>query len=241
MVSPAGSRATGMDDMSSSRSGLLEYEIRDNGGLEAVKHASLRTSLGDLECVFYDPSGSSMAVLWSGSLRRQGDASRINPIAQSLSQNLLNNGVASLVLKYRHNGDLWASIKDAQVGVSFLEQVGFSRIVLVGHSFSGAVVISVAPFSQAIVGVVALASQTMGAQLVRHISPRPILLVHGTEDQRLNCYCSEQIYSWALKPKSLVLLEGASHGLWEKKDELLPLLHGWLLDTLGGNSSSTSG
>ena len=53
MVSAGGSRATGMDDISSSQSGLLEYEIRDDGGLEAVKHANLRTSLGDLECVFY--------------------------------------------------------------------------------------------------------------------------------------------------------------------------------------------
>ena len=236
-----GGNTIAMDDMTSPQSGLLEYEIKDSECLETLKYASLRTSQGDVECVFYNPSGSSMAVLWSGSLRGQGGVSRINPIAESLSEDLLNDGVASLVLKYRYNGDLWASIKDAQAGVSFLERLGFSRIALVGHSFSGAVVISVAPFSQAIVGVVALASQTMGAQLVRHISPRPILLVHGTADQRLNCYCSEQIYSWALKPKNLVLLEGASHGLWGKKDELLPLLHGWLLDTLGENSPFTSG
>jgi dienelactone hydrolase len=226
--------------MTSAQSGLLEFEIKDSEGLETLKHASLRTSLGDVDCVFYNPSGSSMAVLWSGSLRGQGDVSRISPIAQSLSEELLNDGVASLVLKYRHNGDLSACIKDAQAGVSFLERLGFSRIALVGHSFSGAVVISVAPFSQAIVGVVALASQTMGAQLVRHINPRPILLVHGTADQRLNCFCSEQIYSWALKPKNLVLLEGASHGMLEKRDKLLPLVHGWLLDTLGGSRISTS-
>ena len=128
-----------------------------------------------------------------------------------------------------------ACIRDTQAGVSFLEGLGFQRIALVGHSFSGAVVISVAPLSRAIVAVVALASQTLGANSVAHIHPRPLLLVHGTQDQRLNCYCSEQIYSWAKKPKELVILEGASHGLWECKDDLLPLLHRWLTDKLSAN------
>ncbi len=56
--------------------------------------------------------------------------------------------------------------------------------------------------------------------------------MHGLNDQRLNPYCSEQIYSWARQPKELVLLEGASHGLWERKDDLLPLLRRWLVDKL---------
>ena len=199
---------------------------------EQGENVLLHTTQGDIDCLFHRAQGSDAAVLWAGSWRGEEQAQRSSPIARSVAQNLVKDGVASLLIRYRQNGQLGACIRDTQAGVSFLEGLGFQRIALVGHSFSGAVVISAAPLSQAVVAVVALASQTFGARPVAHIHPRPILLVHGTSDQRLNCYCSEQIYSWARKPKELVLLEGASHGLWERKDDLLPLLHRWLAEKL---------
>ncbi len=195
----------------------------------------LHTTQGDISSLLYRAPKSEAAVLWAGSWRGEGQGQRSSPIARAVAQDLVGGGIASLLLRYRQNAQLGACIRDTQAGVSFLEGLGFQRIALVGHSFSGAVVISVAPLSRAIVAVVALASQTFGANSVAHIHPRPLLLVHGTNDQRLNCYCSEQIYSWAKKPKELVILEGASHGLWERKDDLLPLLHRWLTDKLNAN------
>lgn len=192
----------------------------------------IHTSQGDIACLFHRVPQSESAVLWAGSWRGEGQSQRSSPIPQAVATDLAEDGISSLRLRYRHPGELEACVRDTQAGVSFLEGLGFQRIALVGHSFSGAVVISVAPLSRAIVAVVALASQTYGAQSAPQIAPRCLLLVHGTEDRRLNPYCSEQIYSWARKPKELVILEGASHGLWERKDDLLPLLRRWLVERL---------
>ncbi|MCY4653163.1 MAG: alpha/beta hydrolase, partial [Dehalococcoidia bacterium] len=64
-------------------------------------------------------------------------------------------------------------------------------------------------------------------------SPRPLLLAHGESDTRLPPYCSEQIYSWAKKPKELVLYPGAEHGLMECGRELREMLGDWLRSNLG--------
>lgn len=194
--------------------------------------AVLRTNLGDITCLYRQVAGAEAVVLWAGAVRGEEQNLGASSIPQAVSADLAQDGIASLLLRYRHPFDLYSCISDARASVSFLENQGFHRIAVVGHSFSGAVAISVAPLSRAIVAAVALASQTFGAQGVPHVSPRPILLVHGLADHRLNAYCSEQIYSWARQPKELVLLEGASHGLWERKDDLLPLLRRWLADKL---------
>ena len=189
----------------------------------------IHTNQGDVAGLFYRAPDSEAAVLWAGSWRGNGQAS---PIAQSVAQELLKEGISSLLLRYRRLGELPPCIRDTEAGISFLNDVGIRRIALAGHSFSGAVVISAAPLSQAVVAVAALASQTYGAATVSHIFPRPLLLVHGTADERLDPYCSEQIYSWARKPKELYFMEGASHGLWDARDDLLPLLRDWLADKL---------
>lgn len=192
----------------------------------------LHTTQGDLAGLIRRPPESDAAVLWAGAWRAEDQERRSSPIADAVSRDLVDMGVASLLLRYRRNGQLGSCVQDTRMALAFLEEAGYRRIALVGHSFSGAVVISSAPVSQAVVALVALASQTFGASTVAHVHPRPILLVHGTEDQRLGCHCSEQIYSWAKQPKELVLLEGASHGLWERKDDLLPLLSRWLEERL---------
>ena len=193
----------------------------------------IHTDQGDLSCLFHRVAGAETAVLWAGSWWGEGQDRRGSPISQAVAEGLAqDDGIASLLLRYRHFNELGYCVQDTEAGVAFLQSLGIQRIALVGHSFSGAVVISAAPLSQTVVAVVALASQTYGARSASHLSPRPLLLVHGTEDTRLNPYCSEQIYSWARKPKELVLLEGASHSLWERKDDLLPLLRRWLADKL---------
>ena len=205
------------------------YEVTASNEEEHTENVLIHTNQGDVAGLFYRASDSEAAVLWAGSWRGNGQAS---PIARSVAQDLLKEGVSSLLLRYRRLGELPPCIRDTEAGISFLNDIGIRRIALVGHSFSGAVVISVAPLSQAVVAVVALASQTYGAATVRHVSPRPLLLVHGTADERLDPYCSEQIYSWARKPKELYFMEGASHSLWDARDDLLPLLRDWLMDKL---------
>ena len=89
-------------------------------------------------------------------------------------------------------------------------------------------VISAAPYSDDVKAVVALSSQTYGAQGAGLVSPRPLLLAHGGADTRLPPYCSEQIHEWANDPKELVIYDGAEHGLAECADELRAMLREWL-------------
>lgn len=206
----------------------VERVVRQ-GTSEEGERFLLYTDAGEVACLFLGPAESAAAVLWAGAWGGEG---RISPIARSVAQELLQDGIASLLVRYRQPWELPACVRDTQAGIAFLGTMGIERIALVGHSFSGAVVISAAPMSAAVVAVVALASQTYGARNVDRIAPRPLLLVHGTADTRLDTYCSEQIYSWAKKPKELVLLEGASHSLWERRDALLPLLRQWLRSKL---------
>ena len=84
--------------------------------------------------------------------------------------------------------------------------------------------------------VAALSSQTAGAANAGDVSPRPLLLVHGTGDTRLPPRCSEMIYEWAEQPKELVMYDGAGHGLQECKEELHDLLAQWIRDRLSGAS-----
>jgi alpha-beta hydrolase superfamily lysophospholipase len=105
-------------------------------------------------------------------------------------------------------------------------------VVLVGHSFGGAVVITAGAVHDRVAGVVVLASQTYGARLAGQLVPRPLLVVHGKADTRLPHTCGVQIYHWAQEPKQLVLYEGAEHRLDECAEALDQLLTQWIPATL---------
>ncbi|RME46696.1 MAG: alpha/beta fold hydrolase [Chloroflexi bacterium] len=54
-------------------------------------------------------------------------------------------------------------------------------------------------------------SDTCPLDVVSKIGPRPLLLIHGTADQYIPPSQSEQLYNAASMPKTLWLLEGATH------------------------------
>jgi len=116
--------------------------------------------------------------------------------------------------------------------VVYFKDQGFDPVVVVGHSFGGAVVIDAGAGNSHVKGVVCLSSQTYGADRVGQVSPRPLLVVHGKSDTRLPYSCSQQIYSRALDPKELVLFDGAEHRLEECREELERLLGEWIPATL---------
>lgn len=154
----------------------------------------------------------------------------------ALAQELLSYGVASLRLDFRQHiapGIVEEGVFDLLCGISFLEEEGAPRIGLVGHSFGGAVVITAAAQSQSVQAVVTLATQSAGAQLAGHVAPRPLLLVHGSDDIRLPPFCSEYVYRLAGEPKELVILPGARHSLRQRRAELLALLAQWVGERLG--------
>ena len=192
----------------------------------------VRTNMGSIRCMFHQVQEATKAVIWvSGA---GGGFSGGGGLYSILSDELMEDGVSSLRLNYRRPNDFLHSMLDVLAGVSFLQDKGYQRVALVGHSFGGAVVIAAAPLSDAVVTVVGLASQTYGAQYAHMVTPRPLLLVHGAEDTRLGPHCSKLINDIAEEPKKLVLYPGAGHTLRECRDELHPLLKTWLLEKLAG-------
>ena len=53
--------------------------------------------------------------------------------------------------------------------------------------------------------------QVCPVQVVEQIAPRPLLVIHGTEDRRITEEQVRELYAAAEEPKSLWLVDGASH------------------------------
>ncbi len=190
----------------------------------------LRTTRGDIRALLHHKEGTAKAIVWVWGARGGFDGPGEG--LYGILAEELKSEVTSLRIDYRRPGVLHESVLDTIAGVSFLTATGHDEIILVGHSFGGAVVISAAPLSPAVTAVAALSSQTAGATGASKVSPRPLLLVHGADDTRLPVHCSELIHEWAHEPKELVIYPGAEHGLRECKEELRGLMLAWLRERL---------
>lgn len=192
----------------------VDEEPASEGGSLRVR---LHTDVGTIECRRHEAPGATRAVLWvygaGGGFN--GPAGGMYP---RLAQQLLADGLDSLRVDYRRAGDLEPCILDALAGVVYLGERGRRQVILVGHSFGGAVAIAAGAASTAVIGVAALSSQTYGAAGVGDLSPRPLLLIHGTQDDVLPDTCSREIYRRAGEPKQLLLYPGCGHGLDECRD-----------------------
>jgi hypothetical protein len=197
-----------------------------------VKRVIINTSQGDIPCLFHHCEGETGGVIWVGGALGGVDGPSYN-IFSSLSEELVEEGISSLRLHYRIPGDLEECVLDTLMGVRFLERLNITRVALIGHSFGGAVVIMAGALSPKVTAVVGLSSQTLGAQLVGRISPKPLLLVHGERDRNCPVKCSHLIYEWANEPKELVIYPTSGHFLRECHDELHDLLKSWLVDKAG--------
>jgi alpha/beta superfamily hydrolase len=193
-----------------------------------------RTSRGDVPAIIHQAPEAHLGVIWVCGARGGfgGPAQGIYP---KLAEKFTQQGITSLRLNYRQPNVFPECVLDLLAGVTFLKNTGYLPVVLVGHSFGGAVVIAAGAASQHVCGVVSLSPQTYGAHMAGLVSPKPLLVVHGKSDTRLPYTCGVQIHSWAREPKELVLYEGAGHRLEECSDKLGFLLQDWIPATLSAS------
>jgi pimeloyl-ACP methyl ester carboxylesterase len=137
-------------------------------------------------------------------------------------------GVATIQVAFRLPGELGEAVLDAGAGVRFLAERGCERVALVGHSFGGAVVIRAGAALPEVAAVVTLATQSYGTDRVRDLAGRPVLLVHGVDDEILPADCSVQVFGRSGEPKELRLIPGAAHRLDEAADEVYRIVHAFL-------------
>ena len=147
-------------------------------------------------------------------------------------------GIAGLRLSYRHPNRLAECVADVLAGVAWLGEHGIERVVLIGWSFGGAVVIGAGAASEPVAGVATVASQTYGADLVGRLAPKPLLLLHGTADRILADACSRRLYARASEPKELVLYPGDDHGLTRHAPQALDRLYTWSTGLLSGTGAA---
>lgn len=208
---------------------LLEVrrDLNSAAGPAAGERLTLATDQGDI-ATYYHPllaggQPGPAAVIWVGGAGGGYDGPA-GGLYRDLAVTLLRYGISSLRLHYRHPNDLEACVIDVLVALAWLADQGVQRAALVGHSFGGAVVITAGALSPQVTLVVPLSSQTYGADLVDQLSPRRLLLVHGSADTVLPDRCSIQLHALAGEPKELVLYPGAGHGLDEVHAEIRALL-----------------
>jgi fermentation-respiration switch protein FrsA (DUF1100 family) len=199
---------------------LLDLRLMDEKLIQVQGHLEtlvLDTDGGEIQTIYHHADGPK-AVIWVG-----GAGGGLDGPAQGLypriSEILVRSGISSLRMNYRVPNDLTDCTIDILLCTEYLNKFRNKKsIILAGHSFGGAVVISASVFHPAIKGIIAISSQTYGTSLAGKITPRSLLLVHGIEDEILPADCSKSIYKRARNPKKLILYPGAKHGL----DEVIP-------------------
>ena len=204
---------------------------------DAGEGLALRTDRGEVTAILHRAAESRKGVIWVCGARGGFGGPGPGLYAQ-LAQAFTEQGITSLRLDYRLPNVLPECAFDLLAGVAWFEESGHDPVVIVGHSFGGAVVIAAGAVSRHVAGVVSLSPQTYGANMAGLLSPRPLLVAHGKADTRLPYSCGMQIYQWAEEPKQLVLYDGAEHRLEECREELAALLSQWIPATLGLRESS---
>ncbi len=186
---------------------------------------------GNINCRLHHSAEGEAAILWIFGAGG-GFGGPAGGVYERLADDFQSLNVASLQLDYRRPGYFADCYQDVLQGVQYLKSIGKNRIILVGHSFGGAVAISAGISSSMVIAVAALSSQTKCAENVRQLSPKPLLLIHGSADEILPDSCSIYIYALAQKPKDLILYPAGNHGLDHCRTELDRDLKKWLKDVL---------
>ena len=141
-------------------------------------------------------------------------------IAEKLAS--MNKGIPVMRLDYRHPARNKYCVADVQAAMKYLEN-GFalSRFVLVGWSFGGAPVFTLGGRDKRVVGCATVASQTAETDGITNVSPRPVLLMHGTGDRTLRYSCSQRLYNQygASGERELKVFEGDDHALTRNSRE----------------------
>ena len=228
-------QARSVDDLMS----IQEVEGIDLPDGDVGEGLKFKTSRGDFDAILHRATNAQQAVIWVCGARGGFGGPGPGTYAR-MAQRFAEDGITSLRMDYRSPGDVFECTLDLLAGVSYLKGAGHQPVVVVGHSFGGAVVIAAGANSSHIKGVVALSPQTYGAGMAGQVAPRKLLVVHGKADTRLAFSCGQQIYNMAKEPKELVLYEGAEHRLEECRDELEDLLGRWIPETLASEIGPAS-
>jgi pimeloyl-ACP methyl ester carboxylesterase len=196
--------------------------------IAGARRLELRTTRGAIPVIVHAVETAPRAVLCvSGAIGGFDGPARLYP---RLGLELPGQSFAVARMNYRVPNDFDECLLDTLATLTFLKSLGSARATLIGHSFGGAVAINAGTLSPIVTTVVAISSQLAGAHPVAELSPKPLMLIHGTADAVLPDQCSRMLYERAGEPKVLKLFDGADHRMNPAGDELFALVRHWIIE-----------
>lgn len=177
------------------------------------------------------PTGTGI-VLCGGALGGLHGPGR--SLYQQLGERWSARGTTVARVGYREPNSLDLCAHDVAVAVELLRDDGATRVVIGGHSFGGAVAIRTAVvMTGSVAGVVTFATQSAGCEVAGGLLGRPLLLIHGAEDDILPAQSSELVAALAGNGEPLIL-PGEGHGLAGADQVIIERLDDWLPTVFGG-------
>jgi pimeloyl-ACP methyl ester carboxylesterase len=146
-----------------------------------------------------------------------------------LGERLAPAGIGAIRVGYRVPNDLDRCVHDTVAAAEAARLQGAARLVVIGHSFGGAVAIqTAAALGPLCVGAVTFATQSAGCEPGEVLPERgtPVLLVHGDEDRILPFFASQMVQM--ITGGELIVIPGGDHLLGAAHDELRHRVLTWL-------------
>ncbi len=141
-------------------------------------------------------------------------------------------GIPVLRVSYRRPNDLDACCLDVAAAVQLAADAGAQRVVVMGHSFGGAVAVRVGVVMDEVAGVVTFATQSAGCEVAPGLRGKPLLLFHGDADEILPIESSHVVAAMAGRG-DVVVCEGDGHLLTHSGQFMTSRLESWLATVLG--------
>ncbi|CAB4857934.1 unannotated protein [freshwater metagenome] len=203
----------------------------------SLRHAEFFTMRGLLTLLWHEPTASTPAVPAAivacggamGGLLGPADG-----LYHQLGESWSSRGVPVLRVSYRRPNDLDACCIDVAAAVQLAVTAGGAeRVVVMGHSFGGAVAVRVAVgLHEMVSGVVTFATQSAGCELAGGLAGRPLLMFHGDRDEILPLQASEVVRAIA-GTGDLVVCPNDGHLLSRSGALMTTRLEQWLPAALG--------
>lgn len=195
----------------------------------SLRQVELYTTRGLLSLLWHEPAGvaRNVAVVMMGGAMG-GTLGPGDGLYHVLGEQLAERDIPSIRMSYRKPNDLDRCCVDAAAAVQLLVGSGADSVVLMGHSFGGAVAIRVAVgLSEMVGGVVTFATQSAGCEVAGGLQGKPLLMFHGDSDSILPVEASEVVKAIA-GSGDLHVMPGDDHLLARSHDEMLAIVAPWL-------------
>ena len=199
------------------------------------RHREIYTRRGLLRALTHVPAPAAAlpAAIVVGGGALGGVLGPGRALYHALGARWADRGVRFVRIGYREPNNLDLCAHDLACGVELARDAGAERVVVMGHSFGGAVAVRCAVVMPAsVVGVVTFATQSAGCEVAGALAGTPLLLFHGEHDELLPPEASHVVAAIAGHGE-VVMLPGDGHLLGRSDEAITERLDEWLPSVLG--------